>query len=435
MARSDYTLVVFDEHGNEQHDEQGALGSEKVVGRMQAEGSTDVFLMSHGWRSDVPSALEQYNNWTTAMLANTDDLARLKNLRPGFKPLLLGLHWPSQPWGNEQAVDSFAIGVGEAVFDPIADYSKRLGDTPQIREAVQRVFAGVAAATDVNAMSPDLEQAYRDLDKAVGLGAAGVGGPPGADRPPFDPQAVFEASQNPSGQLASFGGFSLGGLLQPLRVLSFWKMKDRARVIGEGAGFKLLRALQQAAGNRDVRFHLMGHSFGCIVVSSILAGPRPNGGANAPVQSLVLVEGAMSLWAYAARIPPEPESTGYFNSIETGRRVTGPIVTVRSAFDRAVGFFYPLAAGIARQVSFDMPELPVFGGIGTFGLQGVDHTTDLSAMLGTGQQYGFKGGQLYNIDGSNIIKDTTDKISGAHSDISHPEVGHVVWQAALASDE
>ena len=432
MARNDYTLVVYDENGNEQHDQHGDLGSAKAVNRMQQEGTTDVFLMSHGWNGDVPSALNQYNNWTDALLANPDDLTRLATLRPGFKPLFLGVHWPSLPWGNEQAIASFGMGPAAPAFDPVADYAKRLGDTPRIQAAVQRVFSAIGAATDSTSMPPELEQAYLDLDKAVGLGAAGVGGSPADDRMPFDPKAVLAAVRSSHGRAASFGAFSLGGLIEPLRVLSFWKMKDRARTIGEGAGFNLLHTLQQAAG-ANVRFHVMGHSFGCILVSAILAGPRPTTVPNAPVQSLVLVEGALSLWAYAPTIPPAPGTTGYFNPVVSAKRVSGPIVAVKSAFDRAVGIFYPLAAAPAQQVSFDMPQLPLFGGVGTFGLQGLEHK-DFATMLPTTSQYGFENGQVYNIESSNIIKDVSNAIAGAHSDISHPEVGHVVWQAALAPD-
>lgn len=61
-------------------------------------------------------------------------------------------------------------------------------------------------------------------------------------------------------------------VLAPLYVLSFWKMKDRARRIGETGAHLLLLHLQQAAP--AARFHCMGHSFGCIVVSAMIAGAQ-----------------------------------------------------------------------------------------------------------------------------------------------------------------
>ena len=68
----------------------------------------------------------------------------------------------------------------------------------------------------------------------------------------------------------AFGAGSLGGLLGPLRQLSFWMMKKRARTVGEGGMYQFVSQLQQAA--KDTRVHIMGHSFGCIVASSICGG-------------------------------------------------------------------------------------------------------------------------------------------------------------------
>ena len=52
-----------------------------------------------------------------------------------------------------------------------------------------------------------------------------------------------------------------------------------------------------------MRFHLMGHSFGCIVVSSTLAGPYARTALRRPVASVTLVQGALSHWSYAAEVP------------------------------------------------------------------------------------------------------------------------------------
>src|SRR5262249_3970934 len=101
-----------------------------------------------------------------------------------------------------------------------------------------------------------------------------------------------------------------GSLLSPLRQLSFWKMKDRGRQIGEAGVHRLLRQLQ--AARADARFHLMGHSFGCIVVSAAVAGPEDGAGLARPVDSLVLVQGAMSLWSYCSEIALAGRRPGYF---------------------------------------------------------------------------------------------------------------------------
>ena len=116
----------------------------------------------------------------------------------------------------------------------------------------------------------------------------------------------------------------------------------------------------------------MGHSFGCIVVSSMLRGPGAGAALPRPVDSLVLVQGALSLWSFCPDIPIAPGQPGYFHDIVKNKKVSGPIVTTRSRFDTAVGQLYPIAAGIARQVDFAPGEFPTYGGVGTFGARGLD---------------------------------------------------------------
>ena len=51
-------------------------------------------------------------------------------------------------------------------------------------------------------------------------------------------------------------------------------------------------------------------------------------------------------------------------------------------------------------------------------------------MLPATTTYEFRGGGVYNLEASDIIKNG-DGASGAHSDITHAEVAHAFWQAAL----
>ncbi len=215
-------------------------------------------------------------------------------------------------------------------------------------------------------------------------------------------------------------------VLTPLRQLSFWKMKDRARQLGEIAGHKLLRAMMFAAPT--AKFHLMGHSFGCIVVSASVAGASDAEPLPKPVDTLFLVQGALSIWAYTSDIPYAPGTAGYFKRIAADRLVSGPIVTTRSRFDRAVGFFYPLGAGSARQIVLGAEDYPPYGGLGAFGIQAVGGAQDRTILPVT-SSYDFEVGRVYNIEASDVIKNGGGA-SGAHSDIAHPEVAHAFWEAA-----
>ena len=68
-----YYLVVFDEQGKERREPDGTLMSETVRARVadQAAPITDVFFTSHGWKGDVPAAIEQYDAWIGAMQTGT----------------------------------------------------------------------------------------------------------------------------------------------------------------------------------------------------------------------------------------------------------------------------------------------------------------------------------------------------------------------------
>jgi hypothetical protein len=101
-------------------------------------------------------------------------------------------------------------------------------------------------------------------------------------------------------------------LLAPLRQLLFWKKKDRVRSCGETGGNKLLRKLQQGSPNsfNSPRYHLMGHGFGCIVVSAMVTGSQGANGRPAKFSTLFLVQGALSLWSYADNNPYAPGPAG-----------------------------------------------------------------------------------------------------------------------------
>jgi|RhiMetdeSRZDD1v2_1073273.scaffolds.fasta_scaffold550324_1 hypothetical protein len=443
-----YYLIAFDKSGRERKDDPDGVMSERALKAVQAGGVSDVFLVSHGWKGDVPAAIEQYDKWIGAMTKQASDLERMRARNPSYRPLIIGLHWPSQPWGEEEvgsggtSFGSTATAAGNAEFDAprtapteeelVEQYADRLSDSdkpdPELREQLRKVFASARENIAPFKLPDEIVAAYKKIDVLAGLGSGALGGPPDADRAEFDPQRAYRATKPVA---ASFGDGFLGGLLSPLRQLSFWKMKKRAQKFGEDGAAPLLESLQQAAGEK-VRFHVAGHSFGCIVASALLRG-RDAQAQRRPVHSVSLLQGALSLWSYCSKIEQSNNEPGYFSSVLSARRVSGPIITSQSRFDKAVGFWYPKAAGAAGQVSYapGLGDLPKFGAIGTFGVQGPDTNATHMDMLPVSGSYGFKGGQVYNLNGDQYIKNGGG-FSGAHSDIAHPEVAHAVWEAVLA---
>jgi hypothetical protein len=459
-ADLDYYLVLFDSDGNQRPELDGSLLGKKLAGLVQ-DGITDVFFSSHGWMGDVPAAIKQYNSWISVMAGQAGDLDRARVLAPGFKALIVGVQWPSLPWGNENAAaallgddeaDDFAT---EQQMDSellVRQYAERIADTDAARTALTTILAATDD-DDVKAQLADgklparLERAYQTLFDEAGLGVGGAAAAPGSDQQTFTPTLTISewtsaaeglAQPEPSGQPGLLGGgFAHNvkdALLAPVRQLSFWAMKHRARHVGETGVHSLLTELQESAP--DARFHLMGHSFGCIVVSAAISGPMAQGAVTSrlprPVHSLFLAQGALSLWSFAENIPFLPNVPGYFRPIDLPPPlVSGPIITTRSKFDHAVGIFFPLGARLGNELLLG-EDLPEFGGVGAFGLQGTAAgTTHDVPVLHANAEYGFDAGHIYNIDASTVICHGGWP-SGAHSDIAHPQIAHLFWQAALA---
>jgi len=290
---SRYALVAFDRDGQESTtdpDNPNSRFSSRLIDDFKHEAVTDVFLLSHGWMGDVPAAIDQYDRWIAAMDARAADRERIARQRAGFKMMRIGIHWPSKPWGEEEFGAAASFSPPE---DPIELYVERFGDRPGLREAITTVVRTAAEQPDARQLPSAAELAYRDINAMLTeLGADGEGAAPGNDREPFDPDAYLSAARREE----SFGlGDSLGGILAPLRQLSFWKMKQRARQVGEGGMAEFLAALQRAGSGRDVRFHLMGHSFGCIVVSGC-AGGIPGTGAGRIVAVVLLPGDPCPAW-------------------------------------------------------------------------------------------------------------------------------------------
>jgi hypothetical protein len=452
-----YYLMLIDENGVERPEDGQLLSS--VIEQAAHDGVTDVFILSHGWKGDVPAAISQYDRWIAKMAELTDDRALAHHKVPDFKTLIVGVHWPSLPWGDESAEAAVLGGdddglAGELKLKApvlVARYAERIANTESAHQALETIVAAaddetVAAQIQSGTVPEDLDKAYRELFAQAGLATDGVASAPGTDVPAFSPAdtaAEWIAALDPSAAPPADTPGVLGGgllakardiVLSPVRQISFWTMKHRARVIGERDVHRLIRQLQTAAPK--ARFHLMGHSFGCIVVSAAVAGPVGEGVLTdrlpRPVETLFLVQGAMSLWSFTDKIPFPPNEPGYFHAVcGATRGVRGPLVTTLSSQDRAVGIFFPIGARLAGDRTLGRDKLPEYGGTGTFGVQGAQPFSALKIQP-KDAQYGFQAGLVYNVDASSVICNGGGA-SGAHSDIAHDEVAHAFWQAAIAT--
>lgn len=432
-----YHLIEFDKDGVELPDRQGNLESDGVATALADRGAvTDVFLLSHGWLSDHGDAIAQYDRWLRTSPRSPD---------PSLSPLLVALHWPSKAWSNRPIAGEPSGLLGsplpadnpQSVAEAVSEYAASLSESEAAVTALTTILEYAASldadleASDADALDDEIAEAYRVL-----AAEAGVESTPGDDQllgGGWDPTAVFADAAQHDGD--EDDGLLGGGLwsslreavLAPLRQLTFWNMKERARTVGGNGVRQLLESIQSA--DRDVRVHLAGHSFGTIVLSASVRGPASLAEPpRRPVESMFLVQGAVSLWAFAPTVPRSiGGGRGYFADLASGDFVSGPILATRSRWDYAVARFYPLAVRASNQ--YLLGALPKFGGIGAFGIQGV-HAVELPPLTpGVAPVEALTAGRIYNIDASAVIA-SRDGPAGAHSDIAHDELTFLAWNAA-----
>ena len=218
------------------------------------------------------------------------------------------------------------------------------------------------------------------------------------------------------------------GAREVLRSMSYYEMKNRAGVIGRNGLGPILGKL--AAADAGVRVHLMGHSFGARLVAYSLSGlPQAATGANSPVKTLFLIQGAFSHFAFADPVPDILVSGPGALSAFAGN-VNGPLLSTFTAADRAVGWWYPAASMLAHQDAQSADDLTFqWGGMGHDGYQQSPAGTTVK-LAAQGTKYNFQPGRFYLLDSNAIICADQSPVSGAHSDIRHAQV---VWPIVDAS--
>jgi hypothetical protein len=424
----EFDWIRYDETAAERFEASNSLASQRVLNLLKENSISDMFLLCRAWNADTPSTHARYESRIRALADSGFDVLRARE-RTGFSPLFVGLHWPSLPWSDEEFATETSARFPGAIMDAQVDaYARRIADTPAARRALRVIFGSALRRSMPGELPRDVRSAYLVLDEESGLRSSGPGAAPGHDREPFDPEQRFQMAR----QSARLGRGTLdpvNALLAPLRQLSFWKMQDRACQFGESTLHQLLRGLLSTRSS--TRIHLIGHSFGCIAASAALCGPDECPGLPRPVQSLALIQGSLSLWSYCSDIPHRRGMRGYFRPILDKNRVAGPIVVTRSRFDTAMGKWYPLGAGAARQIEFASGDLPRYGASGTFGLRGPGLDLVDIDIHSTDRPYHFQSGKIFNLECGRVIRDGSGA-SGAHRDIDHPEIAHAVWSAALA---
>lgn len=254
----------------------------------------------------------------------------------------------------------------------------------------------------------------------------------------MQPIALYKQTmtdENPARDL--FSGFE--------NLLAFYEMQARGTVAGGTAGQFLTRIVGDMTAQGlclpNVRIHLVGHSFGGLVVLNAARHAaldpwclRPDGTPAIKVHSLTLLQGAVAAnWA-------EGETAML-------RNMTGALGCAYSAYDTANGFYYPVANGGRLAAGFTglfgvpgqrfprpATRIPRIEGNNFALFDTVPEDRGLLAMLVEPPPLGeivselpASDRQALNLDMSRIVYEGPIPLGGGHTDIYKDDVINLVW--------
>jgi hypothetical protein len=431
-------------------------GAAALVAHLSASSITDLMMFAHGWNTDEAGATALYNRWHELLSAQVKSVDSM-----GF----VGIRWPSQLWRDQP------IPLYPQPARPPGGSSAAAGGAPTMKMAgsasltadelgdLKGVFPGCKTELDAIAalLAADPTQVSAD-DLFDALKAFGAKDPEGRNdgeapatvEPPMldttTPDELFTSFAHhliQGGVAFPAAGGGAGGRARAvaekrqrsakevLRWTSYWKMKERAGVVGEYGVGKLITQLSHTLPN--LRIHLIGHSFGARVVAFALAGVPATQSASRPIKSVTLLQGAFSRFAFAAE--PPFKVLGQVKSgalVDKLSRIDGPLTVCFSSHDGALSSFYPMAAmtkldWAAGGTGDWMKRWRAMGHLGAY-VPGTS-PVDLGAV---GHLYSFTAGAILNVDASNVVF-RGDPPFGGHSDICHPELAWLVTAAAKLS--
>jgi len=406
----------------------------ELIDFVKQGGTTDLFVISHGWNNDMADARNLYDRlfkWVRHVL----DSARI----PGASNrsyAILAVLWPSKKFADDELIPSGAAGarspIGVAELRKQLDNLRGAFDAPKADQKLTRAKALLPKLEDSKGARKEFGDLLRSLvppkagDELDGTEQfrkiAGdelidrLSKPVSATRPkgPGGATAITPGAGGAAGIRSFFSGI-LSGARNALNLATYYQMKERAGSVGQSGVNSLLRKIRSLAPG--LKFHLIGHSFGGRLVTAAAAGPlnQPPVG----VSTMTLLQAAFSHYGFSQNYVAN--KNGFFRRVIEDEMVKGPILITCTTNDRAVGLAYPTASLLAQQVASALGDKnSKYGGIGCNGAQKTPEASDL-ILQKAGGSYSFASGKLYNLN--------SDKTISGHSDITKEEVAYALIKA------
>jgi hypothetical protein len=414
-------------------DEKGVIKNTVSV----PAGTTDLFVISHGWNNNDAEATALYTELFTNFAA----------VRPtsldSRRFAVVGVFWPSKKFDELVAVsgvpanatgaaglahDSTSHAIVEArvaalkemfarpeqqqILDEARALVRDLDDKGSARrEFVEKIRALLdsSAANDEDASKTFFDDDGNELMKKLNIdeGDLGddIGGVSGAASMPLTVGTTSAAVGGAAGVGAFLSGFTAAAM-NLLNYTTYYTMKTRAGNVGKNGVAPLLDQLAPQVE----RIHLIGHSFGGRVVTAAAANST-----TPKIRSMTLLQAAYSHNGLSKTMK------GFFRSVmEAPQRVNGPILITHTKNDKAVGIAYPLASRINGDATAAFgDENDKFGGLGRNGAQKMETGERVpGTLLPVGATYTFVAGKCFNLEASTFIS--------GHSDVRGKEVAYAL---------
>jgi hypothetical protein len=469
----EYFKLFFDAQGYPQ--DRNAADQAAVIDALlnSPKPVTDLWLFSYGWNNDLVHGTSTYDTWVARMREVQQD----KVQDPTYNPLFIGLYWPSKAWAdysmkltaNLSATTGAetTTGGGEGEFEMYSELIAQPTATPAPdAQEVQRFVNDFRPVMDPEGIyGPDYERDFHRLYTLMSQSQ-----PPSDQEmtefvkilkkydtpdPHLDPLerenvgnapidvVVKQLKDEGAAPAPQYEGFVVDKLQQLFSVFTFWKMKARAAVVGENGVYRFLLNVKKALSKhkRQVRIHLLGHSFGAKLVTAAVYPAASAKNIELPfVNTLVLLLGAFSQFSFSSNIPVSTGASGRYAAIIQCRVVANPLVAIYSCYDTANKFLYPLGMSFKAftpleqryeiggdeetEELYSISKNP-FGALGVNGAQGLNEASyraiDMQARDAPYIWGNLSGVSCLNVDGQPFIN-KGDPPAGAHNDNAKYEI-------------
>jgi hypothetical protein len=401
---------------------------------------TDLIVVSHGWNNDMADARGLYDALFKSIeeIADADIVPLGANKRIGA----VRAFWPSKRFADEDLIPGGGAAsatrendrsllhlLDELKRDPIVLGGEDIDETriPALNRAMELVpkLSSKEAQREyvqclrtilnpdekheddgsVEFFSTDAETLFENLTVPVSLSLVASGG----------------GATTMQGAVA-FPGDLLDGIGAAARRIAnyatYYQMKSRAKSVGRsGLGLVLGRV---RAAKPNLKLHLVGHSFGGLVVTAA-AATLP---ANSAGITVTLLQAAFSHNGFAVKF--DGTHDGDFRTVLGDKRISGPMLITHTKNDKAVGIAYPLASRIARHVASALgDENDPYGGLGRNGAQRTPEAKGSEGLLkAVGEDYNFQRNRVFNLRADNFIKD--------HGDVTGHQVAYAILRCVGA---